>query len=723
MFEAFASKLVPLSVLQLIKKELDLIKEDQNILLISDFNGLIAKSLRDQPAAFLYERLGERYTNYFIDEFQDTSTLQWNNLTPLIDNAISSISNDGAINSLLIVGDPKQAIYRWRGGEAEQFIGLNNKQNPFSIPITVAQLDTNYRSHEEIINFNNDFFSHLSEHFESSEYGDIYKNDNNQNTNHRKGGYVSLDFIDYKLKEEAHILYPQKVLEIIKKTISDGFTYSDICILTRNNNHGSIIAQYLQEQEIHIVSSESLLIASSKTVQFIHHFLELMYSPDQDEKKLSVLYFLSDLFNIKNAHQWYVLLIQKPLSELLFYFETYGVFINIDHFNTLTIYESLEYIIQQFSLQKQSDAYVLAYLDLAYNYAQKNNDGALGFIEHWAEKKEKTSIVIPEQKQAVQIMSIHKSKGLEFPIVIYPYADSEIYRTNGEHQWYPLVDDQDFSHFPTLMVPHSKALIEFGEMGEHLYNIRHREQQFDTINVLYVALTRAVERLYVVSRFRESVKNLTTINELFIEYLQNKHLWNSEQTTYTFGSTSTFSETKDNITTNTYPLPFISTSKEAVGIQITTQASFLWNDEQQNAIAYGNLIHDLMSKIHSSNDIIFTVENAIYEGLITQEEASILTTILYKIVNHKDLKKCFLPENEVINERAILSSSGTYHIPDRIETSPEGHTYIIDYKTGEQSASHTSQIQLYATLLEEMNYKVTHKYLVYINNEVEVVLV
>lgn len=723
LLEAFSSKLIPLSVLQLIKKELNTIKEDQNVLLISDFNGLIAKSLRDQPAAFLYERLGERYTNYFIDEFQDTSTLQWNNLTPLIDNAISSLSNDGATNSLLVVGDPKQAIYRWRGGEAEQFIRLSNKQHPFSIPITVEQLETNYRSHEAIIHFNNDFFTHLSGHFENPEYQEIYKNDTSQQTNHRKGGYISLDFIDYKLKEEAHILYPKKVLEIIQETLLDGFTHSDICILTRNNNDGTNIAQYLQEQEINVVSTESLLISTSKTVLFIQQFLELLFFPEQDEKKLAVLYFLSDLFEIKDAHLWYTSLIQKPLSELLFCFETYGVFINLVHFNTLTIYESLEYIIQQFSLQAQSDAYVLAYLDLAYMYAQKNNDGALGFIEYWSEKKEKASIVVPKQKEAVQIMSVHKSKGLEFSVVIYPYADSEIYRTRGEHQWYPLLDHPDFLGFPTLMMPHSKTLTEFGEIGKNLYDIRHREQQFDTLNILYVALTRAVERLYVVSRFRESAKDISTINELFIEYLQSKQLWSVNETRYSFGSKKKTSETKGKIDTNNYNVPFTSTSKESLGIHITTQASFLWNEEKQNAIAYGNLIHHLMSKIHSYDDIEIAVEDAIYEGIIASEEKKALTNTLSNIVTHQDLNKCFQPKNKVLNERAILSSSGTYHIPDRIEISPEGYTHIIDYKTGEPNASHASQIQLYTKLLEEMNYNVTHRYIVYINKEVDVVLV
>ena len=166
LYELVVSNLVPLSLIHTVYKEYKLLQEDQNVLSISDFNTLINNEIKDQPAPFIYERLGDRYRHYFIDEFQDTSEMQWQNFIPLIDNALASEDLDGTQGTLMIVGDPKQSIYRWRGGKAEQFIRLSGEENPFSNKVKdVKNLDTNYRSYSQIIEFNNDFFSNLHTSF------------------------------------------------------------------------------------------------------------------------------------------------------------------------------------------------------------------------------------------------------------------------------------------------------------------------------------------------------------------------------------------------------------------------------------------------------------------------------------------------------------------------------------------------------------------------------
>ena len=721
-YEAFRSKLIPLSVLHLIKKELDLIKEEENVLLISDFNALISKSLKDQPAAFLYERLGERYTNYFIDEFQDTSVMQWDNLVPLIDNTISSASGDEVSNSLLLVGDPKQAIYRWRGGEAEQFIALSHQINPFTTEATVARLDTNYRSNESIIHFNNSFFTHLAVHFNNELYSEIYKTDNAQGTTSKKDGYVSLEFIDYENNEEADLLYPERVIEIINEVTAQGYLHSDICILTRSNKHGTHIAQVLQEAGTEVVSSESLLIENSPTVQFIHNFITMLSFPKQLEYRLAVLYFLGTHYTIKDTHNFYSTHTASTLSEFLEQLKAFDVFIHLDYLKNLSLYEYIEYIIRSFYLAPISDAYVVAYLDLAYNYAQAHSGGVLGFIDYWEEKREKASIVAPAQDNAVQIMSIHKSKGLEFPVVIYPYADSDLYRTRGEHQWFPM-ENEDINGFNTLMVPHNSALNDFGDAGIALFEKRNNEQQFDTINVLYVALTRASERLYVLSRFRESVKKIGSYSDLFIDYLQNNNLWNNDQREYSFGSkTAAIKKNKTSDYQNFTPT-IRSTAKEELGIQVITQASFLWDEKKQNAITYGNLIHELMAAVTHHNTITAVVDNAVRHGIIPQESRKVMTGIMNQVVSHPDLKLFFEEENTVYNERMILASDGRFHIPDRVVVTPDGSTIIIDYKTGVHNDSYAKQLATYAGLYQEMGYNVTHKLLVYIDSTIEVVAV
>lgn len=722
MLQSFRSKIIPLSVLHLIKKELELIKEDENVLLISDFNALIAQSLKDQPAAFLYERLGERYTNYFIDEFQDTSVMQWDNLIPLIDNTISSQAEDTVANSLLLVGDPKQAIYRWRGGEAEQFIALSNQTNPFSTPATIDRLETNYRSSAEIINFNNQFFTHLATHFDDELYREIYYKDNSQQTNSNAEGFVSLEFLEYDNKEEANEIYPARIIEIINEATSQGYLHSDICILTRNNIDGSLIATALQEANVEVVSSESLLISNSSTVQFIHAFATMLSYPSQIENRLPVLYFLATYYNVEGTHTFYSSNTSCTFLEFIEHLQQFDVFVHIDYMQTLPLYEYLESIIRSFNLTAISDAYVVAYLDLAYSYSQSKSGGILGFIDYWEEKKEKSSIVAPEQDSAVQTMTIHKSKGLEFPIVIYPYASSDLYRVRGEHQWYP-IDDPAFGGFKTLMVPHNSALKDFGEAGTTLYETRNNEQQFDTINVLYVALTRAAERLYVLSRFRESKEKINTYSDLFIDYLKTNNLWNEDQRTYTFGR-ETPAKIEDNKADYTSFVPsIISTSKEELGIQIITQATFLWDEQKQNAITYGNLIHELMAQINSYTDVQHVLEDAVKQGIVPEEGYETINNVLHNITSNKQLADYYQDQNTVYNERMILSSDGSFYIPDRVVVLTNGDTTIIDYKTGMHNPSHSKQIAMYGALYEEMGFKVTNKFLVYIDATVDVISV
>uniref|UniRef100_A0AB33KVK2 UvrD-like helicase ATP-binding domain-containing protein n=1 Tax=Tenacibaculum sp. Pbs-1 TaxID=3238748 RepID=A0AB33KVK2_9FLAO len=182
--------IIPLAVLNNINQELTHLKEENNLRLNAEFNHLISENIKDQPAPFIYERIGQRFMHYFIDEMQDTSTLQWQNLIPLIDNALAQENSN-----LLLVGDGKQAIYRWRGGKSEQFIGLGSeKDNPFQISKEVRTLETNFRSYAEVINFNNQFFQHTANFLQNESYKQLFIEGNKQLTTAKKGGYVSLSF-------------------------------------------------------------------------------------------------------------------------------------------------------------------------------------------------------------------------------------------------------------------------------------------------------------------------------------------------------------------------------------------------------------------------------------------------------------------------------------------------------------------------------------------------
>ena len=306
--EELYKKITPLSLLQLIQQEVEKIKSENNLVLISDFNELIHKNIANQPTPFIYERLGERYENYFIDEFQDTSVLQWSNLVPLIDNAVSTSQTESVSNSVMLVGDPKQAIYRWRGGEAEQFIRLSKSEvNPFqNEDKKTIDLPQNYRSYDQIINFNNEFFTHVSSDFSYAEYENIYKSGNAQQINHRIGGQVTLNFIEGNTVDELTPLYLDEVVKTIETCVSNNFELGELCILVRRNSEGVAIAQRLQEENIPVISSESLLLKQSPQVQFIINLLHYTIEPQSSAITLNILEYLAkNYLEVENAHEFY----------------------------------------------------------------------------------------------------------------------------------------------------------------------------------------------------------------------------------------------------------------------------------------------------------------------------------------------------------------------------------------------------------------------------------
>ncbi|HKO76165.1 MAG TPA: UvrD-helicase domain-containing protein, partial [Flavobacterium sp.] len=257
-YKAFLKNITPLSLLNTVSNELAKIQNEQNVLSITEFNAIIHREIQNQPAPFIYERLGEKYRHFFIDEFQDTSEMQWQNLIPLIDNALSGQDDSGQKGTLMIVGDPKQSIYRWRGGKAEQFIDLSKDQNPFSNPEKkLEHLDKNYRSYSQVIEFNNDFFQLLSNEFSNADYKDLYENHSRQKVNNKVGGYVNISFLpELESSEEDEEtldktdLYVLATLNTIQKVVKEGFEYKDIVILTRKRSQGIAVANYLTEQSI-----------------------------------------------------------------------------------------------------------------------------------------------------------------------------------------------------------------------------------------------------------------------------------------------------------------------------------------------------------------------------------------------------------------------------------------------------------------------------------------
>ncbi len=721
MLKNIYKNITPLSVLNEINKRLQELKEEENILLISEFNSIISNEINKQPAPYIYERIGERFRHYFIDEFQDTSVLQWNNLVPLIENALSGETIKGEKGTTMLVGDAKQAIYRWRGGKPEQFIDLYSHKNPFHVDKSVEDLPVNYRSSKAIVNFNNAFFKHISTFaFTNPEHRAIFDNCP-QDIFSEHEGFVEISFLDTS-ENDMDLIYCEAVLKTINKATAYGYTLGDICVITRKIKEGITIAEFLSEQNIPIVSSETLMLQNSPEVNFIVNLITLIDQPKNDQIKIEVLVYLAEhQLQLEDKHEFYYDHVHLDLHSLLKALETFDFYFNIDVIIQSPLYEAVEAIIRAFRLNRQSNAYVQFFLDEVLEYSLKKRNDFSEFIAYWHRKKDGLSITSPKNQDAVQIMTIHKAKGLEFPVVIFPYANQDIYFDMTPKIWLP-VDQNEYNGFPYVYIGLNKDLEEYNSLGHDIYKDYRSKLELDSINLLYVVLTRAVEQLYVLSELNLDNKGnekLKLFSGLFINYLKNAQLWNPDQLIYTFGSLekcTAKSKSKETI----LQTQCISTAREEHNLNILTSGGYLWDTDQKKAIEKGNLIHLIMSQIKTENDIDFVFENFKDSGVLNLEQVHELKPVVNAITRHDQLKAYFQPEFTIYNERDIITPQHLVFRPDRVMVNRNKQAIILDYKTGIELLKHQEQLLTYKTVLKNMGFDVIKIILVYINDEIQV---
>lgn len=724
LIDSILKNLTPLFVINLVSQELGEIKDAKNLLPISEFNALINSEIKDQPAPFIYERLGEKYRHFFIDEFQDTSLLQWENLKPLIDNALSQFDENGKSGSLLLVGDAKQSIYRWRGGLPEQFMDLSDGVNPFAASEKeIKNLDTNYRSCEEIIEFNNQFFSFAANYFGNDVHKNLYETGNHQKTNDKKGGYVKFEFIEKQLKSEKNEMYAQCVHKTIVDLKSRGFKEKDICILTRSKKDGIYLGAYLMEVGIPVISSETLLLQSSSLVQCLIHILELSTYPENNEAKINLLDFLHDHLSISEAkHTFFSAFLNTTVDDFQARLKEYDINFSLRHLQSISLYEGCEYIIRQLHLQDKADAYLFSFMDLIFEFENSPKANKSNFLETWELQKDKLSIPSNEGTDAVQLMTIHKSKGLEFPVVLFPFADIEIYKTKMDTLWYPLDEalGYDFEEAP---IHYKNELVGYSEVGAMLYAQHRNTLELDNLNLLYVTLTRAVEELYVFAEMPSTIKDGSpkNYNQLFGEFLKNLGKWDDEQKIYEFGAAGRSLRDRLELKSEQSTPTYITTSPEAHNLKIITSEASLWETEAQSAIDEGNLLHDIMAEIEREEDIEFVLGGLEDRGIYSAKETAKLKKKVLSITNHPDLEHFFSASAEVKNEKDIITASGMLLRPDRLNFHSTNSVTIIDYKTGVPNYHHEDQINCYASALEEMGKLVSEKIVVY-TNEAEIVI-
>lgn len=714
----------PLAVLNEIEKNLLEYKKQNNVLHISEFNNIISKIVLSQPVPFIFEKLGEKYSHYLIDEFQDTSVLQWQNLLPLIDNSLATA------NFNMIVGDAKQAIYRWRGGKVEQFAKLPEvvfqADNPFvkereaalKRNYTPKKLADNFRSKHEIVEFNNTFFKIISQKFNEeiqSIYDGLEQNSNKGNT----GGYIQITGIDADNSSERVAFTHKKIIETINELCAAGYSYNDICIISRENKHCSAIASFLTDNQIPVVSSESLLLKSSVNINFIIAVLNYVINENDRVAEAAVISWLSSNKKLINTTEHYLSLLENGKTSVYKLLNNEGVNFDRNKYNRLMLYELCEEITRIFSLNNPANMDVQFFLEEVLRYVTKYNNSLRDFIDWWNRPNYQPSLIVPEQMNAVKITSIHKSKGLEYPAVILPFANWKINHKN-ENIWVNLPNNK-VPGLNTAILPLGNKLNE--TVFKSIYHEEKNKMLLDNINLLYVALTRAEERIYV---FTDKMKPMqkdepSSVTNLFGIFFEAMGVDLNTTLTYIHGKTVDHQpKTKKQQTTIFDLKQIISTNWESrVSIRKSSWGEELESDNK--ALKRGTFYHYALSKINNETQVNSTISSLCNEGLIDINEKEEMIKKINKLLSSDEIKPFFNTTYEVKTEREIILPDGTTYRPDRVLTK-DNHAIIIDFKTGKKEKSHEKQINEYEEALTKMGYGKVEKYLLYIDSEDLVIL-
>ncbi|MEK9529953.1 MAG: UvrD-helicase domain-containing protein [Flavobacteriaceae bacterium] len=684
--------IVPLSLMRRIGQEVTAMQEERNTRLLGFFNKHIADNIKDTATPFIYERLGVRYRHFFVDEFQDTSVMQWSNLTPLFSHALEGEQKDG---SLVIVGDAKQSIYRWRGGDPEQFMSLAASKSPFSIKGQVVPLPKNYRSAAEIISFNNGFFTKAAKALPTKAQQKLYIDACSQEQNEKKGGYISLTTVNGATKEERYVAYQHEVVQRVQNCLEFGHQPQDICVLVRKNDQGVAVATALTQAQVPITSSESLLISQSKEVNFLVALVKLGQDPSNDTAKYTVLErFVVDQ---QDPYQWSVEHLAQSTHRVLTSLSQNRFELSV--FQQMSLYASLEYAIWAFELTDELTAHLQGFLDEVLKLEAKKEATVTQFLAHWEEHQDKWTVRPPEKRNAVQVMTTHKAKGLAFPVVIVPFADSKWMDGNTKYAWFPLPKDE-YAPFEEMLLPVSSTLSELGAGAKHTYDTMYAQSVMDTVNTLYVAMTRPVQELHIVTQVGKSPEKPKGLGDIFLHAfpdLANQNI--------AFGQRNKPSNTK---------------KKTAIG-SITPWLFHLSHLTQAMAVAqpkseeaqYGLLFHEVMAKIDVPQDLSFALAQSRAKQKLSISAFKRLQHQIGQIIYHKELAEFFSSSNRVFCERPLLTETGMIIRPDRFVLTPNKEALLLDYKTGQYDQNHKRQILEYASCLEKKGHKVKRNILVY----------
>ena len=722
---------------------------DQNLFLISEASGFIKKIIANADAPFIYERVGSFYNHFMIDEFQDTSLIQWENFLPLISNSIASGHNNW------IVGDVKQSIYRWRNTDwkilaekVESDIKTGNEDEK-TRPVVVEKLDYNRRSALEIIQFNNAFFreavlqmrlAFLSVEEETADTEYLHKltvemteayRDSEQRLpegiNHEKG-YVYLEMLaEEKNEEETWREIVKKQLPKRLEQLQDlGYRLSQIAILVRENKEAQEISDMLlayrqahpeSKYRYDALSNESLLINNSPVVKWLvaamHHIIE----PD-DAINNAFLFSKMQGFNLENTD-----------------------FLKL---KTIPVYELSDLLINQFDLYQNTGQapFLQAFQDILLQYIRREASDIRSFLDWWKKNKERKCVAMPENQDAIRLATIHKSKGLEFDVVIIPFCDWQLCKS-GKTLWRQ-PDEEPFNDMKLLPLQFDAALSKTIFVNDYLNE--KMLSYIDNLNLLYVAFTRAKKALFISMPQQKkesfvSVKNLmhrvfnmplstTPPDNDEKKYINLNNFWHPEKMRFELGENRSRHCRLDSqsplFTENIYgnnpekhkslrPHHFGLDRQSAIFSEDTDLHRY---DERQK----GLILHDIFRKMLTIDDLERFLNPQFIEGNIAEAERENIVEMVKRALSNPTVSRWFSSDVSVKTEAEILLPNGSIARPDRIVFDGK-EVHVIDYKFGKlQYEKDSRQALQYMNHLRNMGYKSVKGFIWYVmQNQIKTV--
>ncbi len=723
-----------------------------NALLISDLTLFLKKIIGNEnnDAPFIYEKIGSRFQNIMIDEFQDTSDFQWQNFKPLIADSLANGFFD------LIVGDVKQSIYRWRNGDW-RLLHSKIKIDLAGNQIKETSLDTNWRSKKNIVLFNNTIFSVLPKLLQQNAADEaenfnipadlqdiipeIYK-DVVQKTakNKAQDGYVKINFYnEQNWKESVNEQIPHQIDELLEI-----YSPGDIAILVRTNTQADEIMQLLlkhiskkpDKDKYKIISAESLLLSNSLAVKIIINALKLVQKPEQSIFAVEIAANFLQLKKLSlDNHKLFSV---KEFDELKEFIpeDFIALFPKLNHYS---LFELIEKIISIFELNifVTETPFIRALQEHVSSFIQTQNADLSVFLDFWEEKSSSLSVQLSEIKDAIQIMTVHKSKGLDFNVVIVPYLDWNI-NPRKSILW-TQTKNSPFAEIPFLPLNISNDMLKSHFANEYIYELFY--SYIDTLNILYVAFTRAKERIYSYAKILKT-KNAKSskISSLLFETLKNtdasdnellinlkEHL-NMSDLIFEIGNPDEQKELEKNenkpkiFKIDNYPahdwtdaIKIIAHSTDFIAQTVKTR---------RNAMKYGILMHSIFEQIKSFNDVEKVIEEMLYNEKITKKDATEINLIIKKLFERETIRNWFSPQWEIFAEKEILTRFGETKIPDRV-IAKDKQIIVIDYKFGDKRSEHKRQVRNYMKLLQDIYpQKNISGFLLYVEeNEIENVII